>query len=597
MGEKNKIIRIGGASGFWGDATHATAQLLADGDLDYLVYDYLAEITMSIMARARAADPAKGFATDFVSAALKPNLKQIAQQGTKVLTNAGGVNVHACAAAVQQLVDAAGLSLKVAAISGDDLIAQKSQFQNRSDMFSGAAFPASETVASINAYLGAAPIAEALQQGADIVITGRCADSALTLAACMHAFSWQRTNWDQLAAGSLAGHLLECGVQATGGNFTDWRDVECSMSDIGYPIAEMQADGRFVITKPAGSGGIVSRGTVAEQLLYEIDDPQCYRLPDVIADFSEVVITELGSDRVEVSGALGRPCTDTYKVSTTYADGYRIGVMWSFCGLEAEDKARRFAEVAVHRSEQILRKTGAPGFRETNVEILGTESQFGDFRQSFHSREVVLKLAAWHDDARACGLLLKTLTGLALATPPGLTTFNAGRPKPQPVVRLFSCLYPKADVPLQLHINGHITDLETASGHAESAAPQPHPAPCREDGEDFILIPLWKLAWGRSGDKGNLANIGIIARDAQFLPWIWAGLTEKVVRDRFAHFLQGDVHRYYLPGCHAINFVLHDVLGGGGIASLRNDPQGKAYAQILLSTDIALPASLAARTS
>lgn len=596
MSSTNQTIRIGGASGYWGDATHATAQLLSENSLDYLVYDYLAEITMSIMARARAADPAMGFATDFVNAALKPNLNRIVKNGTKVLSNAGGVNVEACAAAVQKLIDDAGIDLTVAAVTGDDLTTQKADFSACKDMFSGADFPPQANVASINAYLGATPVADALARGADIVITGRCADSALTLAACMHAFQWPQDAWDLLAAGSLAGHLLECGVQATGGNFTDWRDVECSMGDIGYPIAEMRADGRFVMTKPAGTGGIVNRGTIAEQLVYEIDDPQCYRLPDVIADFSEVEIQEIGSDRVEIHGARGRPSTDSYKVSTTYADGFRIGLMWSFCGLEAEAKARRFSEVAIRRTETLLQTMGAPGFREVSTEILGTESQYGQFRQHFQSREVVLKLAAWHDDARACGLLLKTITGLALATPPGLTTFNGGRPKPQPVVRLFSCLHPKSAVHPQVHIAGNSTAIAVHSGKPTDTPPARPAAPTHTPPDDLVSLPLWKLAWGRSGDKGNLANIGIIAREPDFLTWIWAGLSEKVVADRFAHFLQGEVRRYLLPGCHAINFVLHEVLGGGGIASLRNDPQGKSYAQILLSTDIALPATLAART-
>lgn len=585
-------VRIGGASGYWGDASGATAQLLADGAMDYLVYDYLAEITLSIMARARAADGGAGFAPDFVSSALKPNIKEIAQQGTRVLSNAGGMNVEACAEAVRKVVADAGLNLKVAAVVGDDLMSRAADLAEQRDMFSGAPFPPKERVASINAYLGALPILHALRDGADIVITGRCADSALTLAAGMHAFGWTETDWDLLAAGSLAGHLLECGVQATGGNFTDWRDIECSLASIGYPIAELHSDGCFVLTKPSGSGGMVTRGTVSEQMLYEIDDPSRYVLPDVIADFTEVTIREVGPDRVEVNGARGLPCTDSYKVSTTYSDGFRIGLMWCFCGLEAEAKARRFAAAGIEATQEQLRKIGGADFREVSIEVLGTEEQYGAYRKPLESREVVLKVGAWHDDARACGLLLKTLTGIGLATPPGLTMFNGGRPKPQPVVRLFSCLLPKADIKAEVISASGQKQVSVPAGTANipqdahgSATPvQPDTAAAS------VSVPLWKLAWGRSGDKGDKANIGIIARKPEYLPWIWAALSPPEVTRRFAHFLCGDVQRYWLPGSDSINFVLDRVLGGGGIASLRNDPQGKCYAQILLAAEIPMPA-------
>ena len=252
-----KVIRIGGASGFWGDAAMSTPQLLNAGGLDYIVYDYLAEITMSIMARARADKPEAGYATDFVSLALKPNLVEIARQKVRIISNAGGGNPEACAAAVRALIADRGLDLKVAAIAGDDLIAQKDALakEHISEMFSSDEFPEPQKILSINAYLGAFPIAKALDDGADIVITGRCVDSAVTLGACIHEFGWKPDEYDKLAGGSLAGHILECGPQATGGNFTDWESVIDRLEDIGYPIAEVSADGSFVCTKPEGSGG------------------------------------------------------------------------------------------------------------------------------------------------------------------------------------------------------------------------------------------------------------------------------------------------------------------------------------------------------
>ena len=264
----DRVLRIGGASGFWGDAARATPQLLAVDGLDYIVYDYLAEITMSIMARARAKDESRGYALDFVSAAMQPNLATIAERRIKVISNAGGVNPQACAEALRQLIAQQGLDLRVACVVGDDLMDSAAQLAAAgiTEMFSAEPFPPLEKLQSINAYLGAFPIAQALAAGADIVVTGRCVDSAVTLGACIHAFGWGRDDLDQLAMGSLAGHILECGPQATGGNFTDWEQVP-DMANMGYPVAEISADGSFVCNKPVGTGGLVSVGTVSEQML------------------------------------------------------------------------------------------------------------------------------------------------------------------------------------------------------------------------------------------------------------------------------------------------------------------------------------------
>ena len=322
-----KTIRVGGASGFWGDASLSTPQLLGAGNIDYIVYDYLAEITMSILARARAKSPDAGFAGDFVFAALKGSLKDIARQRIKVISNAGGVNPKACADAVRTLAGDLDLDLKVAVVEGDDLMARRDEIAGAGhvEMFSGAPCPEPDSIASINAYLGAFPIAEALAQGADIVITGRCVDSAVTLGACIHEFGWSADDLDALAGGSLAGHILECGPQACGGNFTDWELAADGIENIGYPVAEIAADGSFAVGKPEGTGGLVSVGTVAEQMLYEIGDPQAYVLPDVVCDFSDVTIAQTGEDRVEVSGARGRPAPSTYKVCMTHQDGFRGG--------------------------------------------------------------------------------------------------------------------------------------------------------------------------------------------------------------------------------------------------------------------------------
>lgn len=595
----DKVLRIGGASGFWGDAARATPQLLQVPDLDYIVYDYLAEITMSIMARARAKDDSKGYASDFVSAAMQPNLKLIAERGIKVISNAGGVNPEACVAALRAAIAQQGLALKVACVTGDDLLDSKASLHAAgiTEMFSGAPFPPLDKVLSINAYLGAFPIARALALGADIVVTGRCVDSAVTLGACIHTFGWGRDDLDQLAMGSLAGHILECGPQATGGNFTDWEQVS-GIANMGYPIAEVAADGSFVCTKPDNTGGLVSVGTVSEQMLYEIGDPQAYILPDVVCDFSTARIEQLGANRVQVSGATGRPAPDSYKVSATYADEFRGGTYMSFYGFDADKKARALGEAVFTAARSAFNTFGLPDFSETSIELLGTESQYGAFSKISSSREVVMKIAAKHQDMVGIGILLKEAVGLGLATPPGLSGFAGSRPAPSPVVRLFSCTVARDRVQVLIALGDEIVACDEVHGTALDTAALPRPTiPSVDATAATREVPLIALAWGRSGDKGNKANIGIIARQPEYLPYICAALTTEVVRARFAHFLadaEGDrVERFLLPGAHALNFLLHDVLGGGGVASLRNDPQGKGYAQLLLACPIPVPAALA----
>lgn len=590
-------IRIGGASGYWGDAALATPQLIAGGDLDYLVYDYLAEITLSIMARARAADPSRGYATDFVTAAMAPNLADIARRGIRVIANAGGVNPRACAEALRAEIAERDLGLRVAVVLGDDLTERAAEFSACREMFSGEACPAPGSIASINAYLGAFPIAAALDAGADIVITGRCVDSAVTLAACIHAFRWSRKDLDLLAQGSLAGHILECGTQATGGNFTDWEAVVEQLFEAGYPIAEVAADGSFTVSKPPGTGGLVSAGTVAEQMLYEIGDPEAYYLPDVICDFSHVEIEERGSDLVRVSGARGRGVAKDYKVSLTWADGYRAGQLWTFIGRDAQRKARHLADAVLTRTAATLERHGLPPLLASSVEILGGESHFGAAARNVQAREVVLKIAARHAAARGISIFLKEMVGLALTAPPGLTGFAGARPKPTPVVRLFSFLLPRSAVAVRVELDGRdlaYGDDTAFDGGISPAAPPPVPA-ASGDGP-LLHVPLEAVALGRSGDKGDKANVGVIARHPDFLPWIAAHFTAEAVASFFEHFLEGGqqrpVERFYLPGLHALNFLLHRVLGGGGVASLRADPQGKSYAQLLLTAPLPVPRSL-----
>ncbi len=589
-----KTIRIGGATGFWGDTSLGAQQLVRSGNVDYLVFDYLAEITMSILARARAKNPEQGYALDFVSGVLRGILPEVARQGIRIISNAGGVNPVSCGRAAQALVDELGLKLKVAVVTGDDILGRADAMRKAGvrEMFNGAEMP--PKLMSMNAYLGAPGIAAALDRGADIVITGRCVDSAVTLGACMHEFGWKLDEYDRLSAGSLAGHILECGAQATGGIHTDWH-LSLDWDNIGFPIAEVSPDGSFVLSKPDNTGGLVSFGTVAEQMLYEIGDPQAYLLPDVSCDFSTVTIEETGKDKVRVSGAKGLPPTDSYKTSATFEDGYRLGMYHTIGGIDAALKAEKTGEAIFKRCSRMFREMNMPDFSETSIEVVGAEASYGPHSRARAAREVVLKLAAKHENPKALDMLVRESTSAATAMSPGTCGMSGNRPKTSPVVRLFSCLTPKREIQVEVHMGNETipVDVPVKGGFDARLILRPHsmdaPAPMAE----MVEVPLVTLAYGRSGDKGNHSNIGVIARKPEYLPYIRAALTEKTVADYFAHILQGKVHRYEVPGICALNFLLEDILGGGGAASLRNDPQGKAFAQMLLDYPVRVPRLMA----
>jgi hypothetical protein len=589
-GGDERVVVIGGAAGAWGDTSFAAPQLLDSGRCDYIFFEALAEITMGILTRAREKDPALGYATDVV-AMIGRDLPRFVEQGVRVVTNAGGVNPKGAAEALRRMAKQAGVPIHVAWVEGDDLMDRLDELGalDLTDMADGSSLPTDPF--SFNAYLGARPIAAALGAGAHVVITGRCVDSALALGPLIHEFDWGPDDLDALSQGSLAGHLLECGPQSTGGVFTDWEDVT-GWDVLGYPIAECRADGSFVITKPEGTGGLVDIRTVSEQLMYEIGDPSCYLLPDVTCDWRSVELTEVGRDRVEVKGARGTMPPPTLKACAQVVDGYKVMGLLLIGGRDAATKAERFGDAFVRRAERLLERDGLVALRGVDIELLGAESTYGPHARAMNTREVVVKIALHHDSRAALAAVVRELGSFGLVVP-GLTAGGRGLPKPTPLVRLQSYPVPRGLFGPEVFVDGEsisYQELDVPSGPHAGAARSTTVEPVPVD--EHVEVPLIAIAHARSGDKGASSNIGVRARHPDFLPLLRDQLSAEVVAEWMAHRIKGSVERYDLPGIDALNFVLHDALGGGGIASLRFDPQGKAYAQQLLDLPIRLPTSL-----
>lgn len=584
------VVTIGSAAGAWGDTILSTPQLLASRRCDYIIYEGLAEITMGILTRQKLRDPSRGYATDIIHT-IADHLAAFTEQGIKVVTNAGGINPGAAAQLIREAAQEAGIELRVASVVGDDLSGRLEELRDLelSEMTDGGPLP--DELLSFNAYLGARPIAAALDAGADIVVTGRGADSALALGPLLHEFGWAHDDWDRLSQGSLAGHLLECGPQSTGGLYTDWESFP-SWADIGYPLAECRPDGSFVLTKPDGTGGLVSEATVAEQLLYEIGDPTTYLLPDVTCDWTQVTLTQVGDDRVEVTDARGRPAPPTLKACAQVIDGFKARTTLFVLGRDADRKARRLADDIRTRSRMIFDQLGAEDFREYDVEVVGAEATYGANSRVSSSREVTLKIGMSHDDERALRKILRDPPSFGLAVPG--SSAGGAVPRPTPRMLLRSYLVPRQLLPASVDIEGEqvkVDELPVALATGPGPRSPVEAATAAAASAPTVTLPLVAIAHGRSGDKGIDANIGIRARHPDFLPVIRHSVTAERVADHLAHLLDGGVDRYDLPGLDAINLHLHDALGGGGISSLRLDPQGKAFAQQLLDLPVEVPRS------
>ena len=587
-------VRIGGATAFFEDSFYGHPALMRSS-VDYLVYDYLAEVTMSILASDKTGSG--GFHYNFLND-ISPYLREILDRGIRIVTNWGGLDPESAAGALRSLAASMGKNPKIAVVRGDDLRPRIDELRASGvpEMFSGALLPENREISSANVYFGAFPIAAALSAGADIVVTGRVVDSALSLGPLIHEFGWLPHEYDKLARGTLVGHLLECSTQVTGGLFTDWETIP-DPANIGNPICECYSDGSFVVTKPDGTGGRVSVGTVAEQMIYEVSDPQAYFAPDVVADFSGAILVETEENRVLVTGVTGYPPTPSYKVCATFNEGWRGQIYQPIIGINAAAKARRQAQALFDRTDTILSNRNLGPLNLTHVEVLGAENSYGPRARYQDAREVVAMMTVEHDEADGVDIFLKEQISAISSMAQG-TVMNLGGLVGRgvmPRMRVFSFLISKQTVRPIVTIDGHDISYAGAgsAGYDPQMAVRLEAAPLAQDANPELTVPLVRLAWARSGDKGNLFNVGVFARQPLFYPYIASALSADAVASWFAHLLDDPENpradRYVLPGSNGLNFVVHEALGGGASLSPRVDTLAKAMAQILL--DFPIPVS------
>jgi len=444
------MIRIANGQGFWGDWLEAPVRLIEQGPLDYLTLDYLAEVTMSILQKQRQADPSLGYARDFPPL-IGRIAKQMLERNVRVIANAGGVNPIACAQAVRK----AAPGIKVAVVVGDDVLGRLDEFLAKgytlADMDTGWPLASIRTrILSANAYTGAFPLAEALATGAHVVLAGRAADPALALAPMIHAFHWSPTDWDKLAAGSVAGHIIECSTQTTGGNCqVDWQNIP-DMANIGYPIVEVEPDGTFVVTKHPGTGGRVHSDIVKEQLLYELGDPKNFFAPDCVADFTTIHLEDIGIDRVRVSGVRGRERPATLKLSISYSNGWKsIGTL-VYSWPQAAEKAQVADRIVRRRLESL-----GLHFEEIHTEFLGVNACHGPVAHPCpNPPEVQLRIGVRSHDRRAVERFTRELIPLVLSGPPGATGYGDGRPPVREIVAYWPALIPREEIRSSIEVLG-----------------------------------------------------------------------------------------------------------------------------------------------
>jgi len=579
------VIVIANCGGFWGDDPTAARRQVEGGPIRYLVMDYLAEVTMAILQKQKQKDPAAGYARDFL-VQLKDVLRPCVERGITIISNAGGVNPLACRAAVEKLAAEVGVKdkVRVGVVLGDDIYGDLDALLKAGEplahMETGAPLSTvRRDVLSANVYLGAAPVAKALAMGANVVIAGRVTDTSVTLAPMIHEFGWKLDDWDKLAAGVVAGHIIECGAQCTGGNFTDWKLVP-SFDNIGYPLVEAHPDGTFTVTKHKNTGGLVSVHTISEQLVYEMGSPS-YVAPDCVARFDTIRLAPDGENRVRVSGIRGAPAPEKLKVSISFAQGYRAFGRLMITGPDALAKARAVAS-AFWESVG-----GVKAYDDAITQIVGWDSCHPPLTDG-EPGEILLQVAVRdRDERKIADRFAPQLVPKVLSTVPGITYLaDQGRPRASDVVGYWPALISRGKVPVRVEVLGKTAEVAPPPPAMPFKVPLPPRPPHTPSAAVGRRVRLSDLCLARSGDKGDTANIGVIARSPAIYAWMVENLTAEFVKRRFDGVCKGGVERHEIPNLLALNFLLHGSLGGGGTLSLLLDAQGKTYAQYLLAAEV-----------
>jgi Acyclic terpene utilisation family protein AtuA len=580
-------VRIANCSGFYGDRFAAAREMLS-GPIDVLTGDYLAELTMLILWKARRKDPGLGYATTFLRQ-MEDVLGTCLERGIKVVANAGGLNPGGLAARLTELAERLGLPARVAYLSGDDLAPALKDLQaggyEFTNLDTGVPLAKAELpVVTANAYLGGWGIATALQAGADVVVCGRVTDASLVVGPAAWWHGWGRDDWDALAGAVAAGHVIECGAQATGGNYSFPGEITDRRYP-GFPIAEVAADGSSVITKHEGTGGLVSVGTVTAQLLYEIGQP-AYLNPDVVAHFDTIRLDRIGPDRVALTGTRGSPPPDTLKVALNMLGGYRNMMTMVITGLDVEQKAGH----ATSLLSTLLDQAGRP--EEMDVRLLRFD------RPDAPTNELAtahLRVTVKDTDERKVGRAFSdAITELALASYAGFHTTTP--PSAASAYGIYwPALIPRRLVTQQVHLpDGSTLAVPDHEGRAgEAAGPQPAGPAAYELGGGPVAVPLGRLCGARSGDKGGDANVGLWAVSPAAYAWLRENLTVGRFRELLTEAARLAVDRYELPNLLALNFVVHGLLAPGVSATARPDPQAKGLGEYLRSRIVTVPSDLA----
>ncbi|MFT5749716.1 MAG: hypothetical protein ACI93S_000977 [Ancylomarina sp.] len=586
-------IRIANAGGFWGDDLGVLRRQLEGGEVDYISSDFLAEVTMSILRKQQLKNEDMGYVGDFVDQIVDVAELMKAKK-VRMLTNAGGINPLACARKILSELKKKGVDFKITVVIGDNIIDRIDEFYPDQAMFTdmetGDDFAhIKDNIQSANVYLGVPPLLKALESGADLILAGRVTDTSITMAPMIYELGWDLGDWDKLAAGLVAGHIIECGAQASGGNFTDWQKIK-KWDNFGYPIVEMNRDGSFEVYKHENTGGLISRDTIREQLVYEMGDPKHYISPDVVADFSQVVLKEIAPNRVLVQNAKGHPSTHFLKVSMAYEDGYKAVSSIVISGGRVLNKAKEFEKIFWGRLNI--------DYKKTNTEYVGYNACHQDLVEDIDPNEILLRFSVYDDDLEKIKAFSTSIAPLILSGPPGVAVIG-GRARGQQVMTYWPTLIPKTLIQTTVHIldfEGNIQEsyeIDSVLGNEADYKPEGNQTQKLELDEysqmEMSEVALRSVCMARSGDKGDTFNIGVLARSEAIYNYLKVKLDSDVVKTMFTGICKGKVKRYELDNLLALNFLLEESLDGGGTKSLMIDAQGKTMASALLNQTFPIP--------